>query len=147
MRTSLHTISSSSHFNLFPRTKYTYNKLFTLSPTVQLLHTMKLHKLSIALTNHRKLHLHASLYCTHWHFSILLLHKITTPLSWSGCILSFYISRTNGNKEWTIYSYLGDSQCVLVALLVICTVSHLPMRVSFALYPEGWLKVILIDNN
>ena len=57
----------------------------------------------------------------------------------------FYISRTNPNKEWTIYIYLGDCQCVLVALLVICTVNHYPMRGLLSLDPKGWLKVITLD--
>ena len=40
------------------------------------------------------------------------------------------MSRADPNKEWTIDSYLGDNQGVLLVLLIIGIADHYPVRES-----------------
>ena len=84
--------------------------------STQLLHTVNLHKVAnVLIKNHSTLPKLSS-----------LLHA-TTPLSQLRLILIFYMSRTDSNKGWAIDNYLGDSQCLLIVLLIIGITDHYPI--------------------
>ena len=55
------------------------------------------------------------------------------------------MSRTDPNKGWTEVSYPGESQCVLVVLLIIGIVDQYPMGELFPIDPEGLPMIITLN--
>ena len=64
-------------------------------------------------------------YCNLHRVVPILVTTLPAPLKTD---LTFYRSRTDPDKGWTLDSYPGDSQCVLVALLLIGNVDYYQMR-------------------
>ena len=50
------------------------------------------------------------------------------------------MSRPDPNKGWTICSYPGDSQCVLIVLMIVGTVDHYPMRRITSMRSRGMIE-------